>query len=379
MLRQLLLSPRQTSLTLILGQRLALLGAVVAGWWAWCTLGSGGSPIVPMVLLPLAVIVMDALVAAGTYGRAPFLHAHRLAPVLWGLHKAFHPLRWMLQETTDLLLGAAAGGASRSEGEALQREYLGLVDVGRREGVVEGGEQRLIRRVFEFGDQPVLRVMTPRTDMFTLPLDMDLPEVIRQVRGSGYSRVPVYRHRKDEVVGFLYAKDLLRLGLGGDAAEARSLQGHLHDPFFVPTHMRIDELFREFQKRKLHMALCVDEYGGVAGLVTMEDLLEELFGEIYDEYDLETRQWEAMGDGVYLVSGRMGVEDLEALLQVRLKEPQCHTVAGLVLKHLGHIPKEGEELELKGFRLVVEKAGGTRVHAIRVERAAPEVPCTPSP
>jgi CBS domain containing-hemolysin-like protein len=371
-LQALLLSPKQTSLSLLVGQRLALLGCVISGCWAWIAFGGSVHPLALLAALPPLAIVVSSVAFVRPFRRTPLLYAYRLATPLWVFHKLIGPVRWALQRCTEGLLSLWGASSPSAEEELLEREYLGLVEMGHREGVLESEERRLIHRVFEFGDQPVSRVMTPRMDMFSLPLEMDLQEVVHQVRESGFSRIPVHRQQRDDVVGILYAKDLLRLRLPGESDRPFSLSQLLHEPYFVPTHMAIDELFKEFQRRKLHMAICVDEYGGIAGLVTMEDLLEELFGEIYDEYDLETRHWESMGEGAYLVSGRMELDELQALIHEEIQEPHCQTVAGLVLNLLGHVPRRGEEIRRGRYRFVVEKVTGTRIQSVRVERVEEE-------
>jgi putative hemolysin len=368
LLRRLLRSPRQTSLSLLLSRRVFLLGCVVAGWWGWRSVGGSDGVTVVLLGLPLLVILSHAVISSPTFRQSPSSYVHRLAVPLWLLQHAVDPLRWSLQKTTEILVSCLSGRSAQQDQDAMERQYLGLVEVGHREGVVESEERRLIHRVFEFGDRPVSKVMTPRTEMFSLPLEMDLAQVIQRVKDAGYSRVPVYRKGKDEVVGILYAKDLLRLRLPGRDPHPAVLQDLLHEPCFVATHMAIDELFRDFQRRKLHVALCVDEYGGIAGLVTMEDLLEELFGEIFDEYDLDTRQWEPLGAGVYLVSGGMDLAELGDLLGIPFRMTEAHTVAGAIMGQLGRFPKRGEQVEADGVRFVVEKLSGTRIHAVRVER-----------
>jgi CBS domain containing-hemolysin-like protein len=196
---------------------------------------------------------------------------------------------------------------------------------------------------------------------------MGLDKAAQAVREAGYSRVPVYRESKDDVAGILYAKDLLRLKLSESENNASTLQELLRPAFFTPVNMELGELLEELRGRKLHMALCVDEYGAISGLVTMEDILEELFGEIYDEYDLEVRRWESMGEGVFMVSGKLGLHELEGLLGIRIVEEDCNTVAGLILKRLGHFPSQGEEVEAGMLKLRVEKVGPTRILAVRVQ------------
>jgi CBS domain containing-hemolysin-like protein len=365
LLRDLLLSPRHTSLSLLIVQRLSLIGCIFAGWWLWLAFAGELNLIVALLILPSITIFVGAILSRITFQQNPLYYAYHLATPLWLLQRGIYPLRVALQKATEGLLSMLAIPSPRPE-DMLEQEYLGLVEVGHQEGELESDEHRLISRVFEFVDQPVAKVMTPRLEMFTLSLDTDLQDVIQQTREHGYSRIPVYRSGKDDVAGVLYARDLLRLRLPDGHTKPHSLQELLREPFFAPIHMGVDKLFREFQRRNLHMAICVDEYGGVAGLVTMEDLLEELFGEIYDEYDLETRKWEHTGDGEYFVSGRMELDDLQELLTVDIHEPECQTVAGLVMKRLGRLPQRGETIELGKLRLVVEQVTGTKIQTLRI-------------
>jgi putative hemolysin len=371
LLEDLLRSPRQTSLTLLIVQRLALIGCVAAGWWASLTLLGGTNLLAGLVVLPTLTIFLGSIVSRLTFQQNPLTYAHHLALPLWFLQRGIYPLRIALQKFTEGLLALMAIPPPRRE-DLLEQEYLGLVEMGHKAGELESDEQRLISRVFEFVEQPVAKVMTPRMEMFTLSLDTDLSEVVQLVKDRGYSRVPVYRRGKDDIVGILYARDLLRLRVPSAPAKRLSLQKLLHEAFFVHTHMGIDRLLREFQRRNLHMAVCVDEYGGVAGLVTMEDLLEELFGEIYDEYDLETRKWEPAGGGKYFVSGRMKLDDLRELLGVEIQDTDCQTVAGLVLKILGRLPKRGESVQFGNLRFFVEMVTGARIQTLKIERIQEE-------
>jgi putative hemolysin len=367
LLRVMLQTPRQTSLSLILMRRLVLVGAVLAGTWAWLAWTGRVSPWAVLIGLPPVAIFIGSFLSQSIL-RAPARYCHRLALPLWLFYRLAHPLHRSLRHLTERILSTLSIPLPARDEDVIEREYLGLLEVGHREGVVESGEHRLIHRVFEFAERPVSKVMTPRTDMVMLPVETELTKVVFRLRKTGYSRIPVYRRRRDEIVGILYAKDLLRLQLPNGHEKPQSLEDLLQEPYYVPTHMSIDELLKEFQRRKLHLAVCVDEYGGIAGLVTMEDLLEELFGEIYDEFDLQIRKWEQVGEGHYLVSGRMEIDELQELLQMSIDEPDCHTVAGLILKLFGRLPRRGEIVERNGLRFTVDKVVGTRVQAVRIEK-----------
>lgn len=229
-------------------------------------------------------------------------------------------------------------------------------------------EQEMVDSVLNFSDRIVREVMVPRIDMVCLPLSDDLADVAARVRKAGHSRIPVYREKIDDIQGVLYTKDLLDiLAQGKSEFHMRDL---LREAYFVPEYKRIDELFREFQAHRIHMAIVVDEYGGTAGIVTMEDLVEEVFGEIRDEYDTESPLSFSLGRGAYRIDGRLPVEDLNDLMDSSFEEDDDYeTVAGLVYRHLGHIPRPGETVEVEGYLFTVEKVRAQRILLLKVAPA----------
>lgn len=322
----------------------------------------------PFLGASILVLVGRNVLNPGRLGVNPVVFFSSLSKTAWLSDSVLGGLGKWLERCSKTMSGFFSA-RKREDGEEYlaQQDLLGLVEKGSHEGALEKGEHRMIHRVLGFKDRPVSRVMTPRADVFCLPADMDLTQAAQAVREAGYSRVPVYRENKDNVIGILYAKDLLRLKLreSGNPSSTTLLK-LLRPAFFVPVNMELGDLLEELRSKKLHIALCVDEYGALSGLVTMEDILEELFGEIYDEYDLEIRRWERMGEGVFMVSGKLGLHELERLLGIRIIEEDCNTVAGFVLKKLGHFPVQGEELETGMLRLRVEKVGPTRILAVSV-------------
>jgi len=368
LIRRVLNLPRRVSLALWILQRVSLLGMTLGGIWSLQAAGLASSPLYALLGVSMAMLLGRALLGPWGLGVDPVSFFGGMSRGVWLVDRLLGPVGTALDRGSRAVgrLLCARGGGSLEEYLA-EQDLLGLVERGSHQGALEKEEHRMIHRVLEFRDRHVSRVMTPRADMFCLPLDTGLAQARAAVRQAGYSRVPVYRENKDDVVGILFAKDLLRLNLPGSDKSPCCLSELVRPAFFVPVQMGLGDLLEELRRRRLHMALCVDEYGGVSGLVTMEDVLEELFGEIYDEYDLEVRRWEPMGEGTYLVSGKLGLHEMEGLLGVHIAEQECNTVAGLVLKRLGHFPVEGEEVEVAGLRLKVEKVGPTRILAVRVQ------------
>jgi CBS domain containing-hemolysin-like protein len=225
-------------------------------------------------------------------------------------------------------------------------------------------EIELISQVLEFTDGIVREVMVPRTDMVTVAASHDTDHALDVILEGGRSRIPVTGDDLDDIVGVLYARDLLVLF--DEGAGTRLVSQVMREPSFVPETKKVSELFRELQEQKVHMAIVVDEFGGTAGLVTMEDLLEEIVGEIVDEYDEEEILVESVGNGVFVVDGRLLVDDLEEVVERDLPEGDWDTVGGLVLGLAGRVPEEGEVFHLEGLSVTPELVQGRRVSRVRV-------------
>ena len=228
----------------------------------------------------------------------------------------------------------------------------------------------MINAVIELGDRRLHQVMVPRVDIIGLQANSTFDAAIDLIIEGGHSRVPVYETSVDDVVGILYAKDLLPF-LKSDATRRPALRSLLRTPVFVPESLSIDDLLHEFQRRKVHMAIVLDEYGGTAGLVTIEDLLEEIVGEIQDEYDVEEPLVEIIDEDHVRVDGRASIEDLLDIWDIRAEledQDEYDTVGGLVYHRIGGIPQPGDEVRLDGLHLTVESTDGRRVAKVLVDR-----------
>jgi putative hemolysin len=240
---------------------------------------------------------------------------------------------------------------------------------------VDDDQKEMIEAVFELPTTTVGEIMTPRTEIVGLEVTAGLDDVKRAVLEKGYSRVPVYRDSLDHIVGLLYAKDLLRFLRGDGTVERIELAKVVREPMMVPESKSISDLLSEFKARKIHVAIVLDEYGGTAGLVTIEDIIEELVGEIQDEYEPSEHvpTIKAVGERVYEVDARVEVDQFADELHVQMPEDRDYdTVGGFVIATLGHIPKVGEQFEHQGLRVHVTGAERTRVTRVRVERLEPE-------
>jgi len=284
-------------------------------------------------------------------------------PVAW-LSVILAPARVVLGAFTALTLRLVGSERAPGEPEISEAELRTLVDVGAREGVVDRTEREMIHKVFELEATMVREVMVPRPDMFCLDVRTPAGDLLGLLREQLHSRVPVYDESVDQIVGVLYTKDLLPYlpRLPGDF----DLRGHLHPPYFVPESKRADALLREFQAKKLHLAIVVDEYGGTAGLVTLEDLLEELVGEIRDEFDEEERLIHRIDARTFRVSGKLQIDELNAATRLDVPKEAFDTVGGWVLDLFGRVPHKGERKDTDGVVVAVEKVERTRVVEVLV-------------
>jgi CBS domain containing-hemolysin-like protein len=336
----------------------AVLVAILAEHYlgrVWITIAS--------VLFTLAYFVaVEAM--SKTYA---ILHSDRvalaLAPVVTFLAR-------LLRIPTRLLIGIAnallPGKGLRAGPFISEEEIRQMAEASSEEGAIEEEEKELIHSIFEFGDTIVREVMTPKPDIIGVEGEESLDQVLHLVIKHGYSRIPVYKENLDEIVGIVYAKDVLRQIHSG--RERASLKDLARKAYYVPESKRVAELLKEMQQEKVHVAIVVDEYGAVAGLVTLEDLLEEIVGEIADEYDREEPQVEPAGDGSYRVNAKLAVDELNELLEVELPNEEWDTVGGLIMGLLGRLPTQGESVELEGLRFTAERVQGRRIAKVLIER-----------
>jgi putative hemolysin len=277
---------------------------------------------------------------------------------------AFWPLR-MLSKGLIGLTNVILPGKGLKEGPFVsEEELLALADVAVEEDVLEAGERMLIEQIIEFGDTVVREVMVPRPDMIGVPHDFRVADAMEVVLLNGYSRLPVFGGSADDIIGLVYAKDLMRAER--DDQGDREVSSLVRSAHFVPETKRAAELLPEMQAQHFHMAIVVDEYGGTAGLVTLEDLIEELVGEIVDEFDREEPMIEPLPDGGVRVNARMPIDEVNDLVHADLPEGDWDTIGGLMFHLLGHIPHEGETVEADGQVLRAERVQGRRIGRVRI-------------
>ncbi len=314
-------------------------------------------------LLLLAGEVLPKSMALRYSRRAAMLVVRPLAA--WGL--LITPLRVALTFLADRMV-RLLGGGQEVQKNLQEAEVRQLIDEGRQTGSIKEMEQELIEAVFEFSDTPVSRIATPRPDIISIPLTIPFPKLVELLREHNLSRLPVYQGRRDNVIGVLLAKDLLRFK-GSRQPGPRELKALLLEPYFVPTSKEASELLRELQLARSHMAIVVDEHGSIDGLVTMDDLLGELVGDLLDEHDDDSDEISVIQPNVWNVSGQMDCEDFEEQTGIQLPEGDYHTVAGFVFSELGHLPSKGELLDWEGVRFEVTGLDERRITELTVRPA----------
>ncbi|MBC8497110.1 MAG: HlyC/CorC family transporter [Chloroflexi bacterium] len=293
------------------------------------------------------------------------------------------PERWMLQFTEfvryttllfypfvslSLIFSREATQPHENASMVTEDALKTLVDVGQKDGILEQEERKMIHSIFQLGDTLTREIMVPRIDVQGLEIGISLLDAVDFLFSSGFSRVPVYEETIDNVLGVLYAKDLLQVWREGNG-RADIRRDLLREPYFVPEAKKVDDLLGEMQKRRVHMAIVVDEYGGVAGVVTLEDIIEEIFGEIQDEYDDEEESpYRKLENGDYLFRGRIDLDDFNEVMDSNLPNDEADTLGGFIYTRLGHVPISGESVRDDDLLLTVELVSNRRIRKVRAQR-----------
>lgn len=297
---------------------------------------------------------------------SPFLHRtwRMWRCIAWGLT----PLVLAARIINILIHRLAGRQVSVPTEDVYEDEIRTIVSEGHREGLLEEDAREMIEGVMELGDADVAKVMTPRTDMVMIRVDLTWAEVLDFVINAGHTRIPVFDNTRDDIVGVLYAKDLLPAFRDGPKDDSLPLRGIYRQPYFVPETKRLDDLLEEFQQTRNHMALVLDEYGGVSGLVTIEDVLEEIVGEIVDEYDEElVEEIHQIDEHTIETLARVHVDEINDRFDLALPDDDdFDTIGGFVFSQLGHVPNAGEEIEWNGVQIKVVEASRRRIEKLRI-------------
>jgi magnesium and cobalt exporter, CNNM family len=344
-----------------------LLGLVTGAATALLARGIGvDSPhTLPVVILSLAafVLVFELLLPLVIVGRDPERVLEILLPTFAPIGRALGPMtRWIARIVAreKRVVSSQTPDEAAEEANQAAKAYI---DTAAHEGIIEGEERRLLQSIVDFGDTLVREVMTPRPDIVALPDTATIGDVRNLFREQEYSRFPVYKGSLDNILGFIFVKDLVTVSTADDARPVTPL---LRPAVVVPETKRVPELLKQFQRQQTQCAIVVDEYGGTAGLVTIEDLLEEIVGEIRDEYDVESEPIVDEGNGRYVVSGKVNIDEIAQRLEIEIEREGFETVGGYLLAHIGRVPAIGERFEIDGLSVEVLDAERRRINKVRI-------------
>ena len=337
-------------------------GTTLAGTVAVRVFHGSGEIIATILMTVILFVFAEVLPKTFTVQQTDRV-ALRLAPTIVGIKRVIGPVASVLIKFANVILP----GKGLAQGPFVtETEIRAMAEAASEEDAIEEEEKELIHSIFEFGDTFVREVMVPRPDMISAPISASLRDVLDLVLKHGYSRIPIYKETVDDIVGIAYAKDLLRHLHAGK--EDVALDTIVREAYFVPDSKKVSDLLREMQARRVHIAIVLDEYGSTAGLVTIEDLLEEIVGEIADEYDREEPEIESLGEGRYRASGRAAIDDVNELLEVDLPHDEWDTVAGLMYGLLGAVPTQGERVRYEDLEFTAERVQGRRISSVLIAR-----------
>lgn len=321
---------------------------------------------VQIVLLTIALVIFGEIVPKVWANKNPLTYAKWVAIPLYWMSIVIYPVSESLTEIIRLLVTKLK---LKKKSYISAEELTELANISHERGTIDEEEHELIHGIVSYKTVLVREVMTPRVDITYVSSDTGFDEVLQIITESGHSRIPLCKDDLDEIIGILYAKDLLPYIANPEMRKQISLSNLARKPYFVPEKKMISDLMQEFQERNLHIGIVVDEYGGTSGLISMEDIIEEIVGEIRDEYDVEENEYTKIDENKYVVLGKLSVYVLNELLDINIasESDEYDTIGGLVFHHAGHIPKEGYTFELSNCKFTVKEVLNKRIKKVLVE------------
>ena len=298
----------------------------------------------------------------------------RVARTIELLSMILFPLVKLLKLLINGLYNLFRMNKNRGKKEITEEDLITLINVGKDEGVIEEQEKKMIKNIFEFGDTTVKEVMIPRVDIDFAPHDISLTSIVNMIKKSGHSRIPVYEGTIDNIIGILYVKDILKIYRKlFQLKEIFDVKKILRKAYFVPENKKIDELLDIFQKDRIQIAIVIDEYSGTDGLVTMEDVLEEIVGEIIDEYDKEIELFKKIDENTFIADGMINIDKINEILHVKIPEDDFETLGGFIYKLIEKVPREEEEIIYKNIKIIIKRVIKNRIKRVKIIKLAPEI------
>jgi len=365
--RRLTKYPRRLLITILVGNESVNVAiSVVAATVFLSFFGEEGKWAAIAVMTPMLLIFGEAIPKTFAIIN-PIRFSSFVSPVLLGFFRTARPVVWALEKISGWVIILLRMEKPPQSDGLMEDEFKMLVDAGHREGALEESQRDLINRVFELSNVVASEVMTPRVDMFCLPVSMGIDDMETEIiTNARYSRIPVYGENSDDILGILYTKDLLTMMTRGE--KTAGVESLLRKPYFVPSGKKARSLLGDFQAKRIHLAIVVDEYGGVAGIVTLEDILERLFGDIYDEYDIKRDIYRRIDEKTLIVSGMMPRDLFNETIGAPIIPEDFDTVGGFIFHLFGKLPASREEVSFGDYLFSIEKVSGARIEEIRVTK-----------
>lgn len=377
-LLRLLEHPRRLLVTILIGNTVVNVAAsIVAVFLTLDIVGRFNYPrdialTIQIIALTIIIVLFGELIPKVWASKNPISFAKFVSIPLYWINVILYPVAETL---TEIIKSAVSRiNFDKSKSAILPEELAELANLSHERGTIIEEEHGLINSIVSFRTVATHEVMTPRMDMIAVSTDTDFDELLRIITQSGHSRLPLYRNGLDDIVGIVYAKDILPYIQNKELRKQFSLEKIARKALFVPQTKLISTLMQELQEKKMHISIVVDEYGGTSGLITLEDIIEEIIGEIRDEYDREENAVQKINDNTYMVLGKLSIDELNELLNTNIQpeNEDYETVAGLVLNYAGHIPKEGYSFEMENHKFTVKEVLKKRIMKILVERQSSE-------
>jgi putative hemolysin len=322
---------------------------------------------ITVLVVSFLVVFFAKLAPKGIACRNPDQLALFVASPLHMIMKILTPVSRLLVGTADLVVGPGPEGASCTT-VVTEEDIKAMINLGEERGSLKEEEKELLHKVFEFGDTLASEAMRPRIEIVSVPLNVTLQEVFALVSEFGYSRYPVIEDTVDSVIGILYIKDIFVAMASGDVKREAGIQQFIRPAYFIPENKRVSELLSEMQRERFQLAIVIDEYGGTAGLVTLEDLIEEIVGSIHDELESEEKDVQIVDEKNFVVSGQSALDEVNELLDTNLQSTDFNTIGGFVFGLFGRMPKVGEQLRYRHLKLEVLELDGRKISKVKVTK-----------
>jgi gliding motility-associated protein GldE len=367
----LLSTPKRLLITILIGNTLvnvtaaAIATILTSNWFVSVGFNQNLGIILNVVVVTFLILVISEITPKIYAVKNAEKFARAVSLPLLSIFRFFYPLSYIIDKTISVLVKVFPMEEAEEEKFLHPNEFQALLDLGESEGELESDEKKLIHSIFEFGDTIVREIMIPRTDMVCISHDIRIEEVVKIIAVKGHTRIPVYEETVDQVQGIIHAKDLLPQIIDGNTT--KTILDFARPALFVPEAKKIDDLLKVFQKERQHMAIVVDEYGGTAGLVTLEDVLEEIVGEIRDEYDQEQVLYKILDDKSYLMNAKIDIDSLNKLIHIDIPETdEYDTLGGFILDMTGNVPEQNEVLRYRDYELTMVKVEQNRIIHVKI-------------